>query len=139
MKTVITLVFGFALLAFCSESFAQCPSAGGGGASGGGQGFASSQRGGSQGGSQGQLLIGPGSYFNDVMVQNFQRQQLQRQQAAIAAVKLAKKNYRKSKQLDTRRAQREEELARREAKKRSSTLQRNLYGTNQVQLASRLR
>lgn len=72
-----------------------------------------------QGGQQGgQLLTGPGSYFHDLMMQNAMRQQYARQQAYIATMKQAKRNTRKQSQLDTRRKQREAELARREEQKR---------------------
>jgi len=73
------------------------------------------------------------------MVQNYQQQLVRRQQAAIAAAKLAKKNYRKGKQLNTRRAQREVGLARHEENKREAAARQNLYGSNQIRLASSIR
>ena len=68
----------------------------------------------------GQLLTGPGSYFHDLMVQNYVRQQRAHQQMMVAAQKQAKKDTRKQKQLDTRRKQRAEVLARREARKKQA-------------------
>ncbi len=149
MKTFLSLAVGLALVCFCSETFAQCRQTGGGGQTGGGQTGGGRQTGGgqafsrvsfTQGGFQaGRLLTGQGSYFHDLMVQNRQRQLIQRQQLAIAAARQAKKNLRKGKQLDTRRAQRAAELARREAKKREAAGRQMLYGSNQIRLASSIR
>jgi len=150
MKTLVSLAFGLALVCYCSEVFAQCPASGGlvqfrggGQTGGGGQNFRGSGQASSsavsysQGGFRGgRLLTGPGSYFHDLMVENRQRQLIQRQQVTIAAAKQAKKNLRKSKQLETRRAQRKAELVRRETKKREAAVRKNLSGSNQVQLAS---
>jgi len=146
MKTLLGLVFGLALVCFCAETFAQCRQSGGGGGTGGGggqtgggggQGFASFQRGDQGGGSQARLLTGPGSYFHDLMVQNYRQQQMARQQAMVAAAKQAQKNVRRGRQLDTRRAQREAELARREERKRAAALKENISRSNQVRLATR--
>jgi hypothetical protein len=73
------------------------------------------------------------------MVRNHQQQLYRRQQAAIAAAKQAKKNIRKGKQLDTRRTQRDAELARREEKKRAAAAGQDLYRSNQVRLANSIR
>ncbi len=131
MKTLATIAVGLALGCFCSDSFAQCSAS-----RGGGQGFASSARGGGQGGRQPQLLTGQGSFFHDQMVQNFQRQQMQRYQQAVMVARQAKRNERRGQQLNTRRTQRELELARREAKKRAASLRQNFDDSNQVRLAS---
>ena len=77
-----------------------------------------------------------GADFQNMMMQGLRQQLVQRQQAAIAAEKRAKQQVRKGKQLETRRTQREAELARREAKKRAAALQLDLYSSNQVRLAS---
>lgn len=145
MRTFLSLTFALALSCFCSETFAQCRSSGGQAGSGGrqmsqrgGQGFspvASSQR----SSQSDRAMTGQVSYFHQQMLQSQQRQLMQRQQAAIATAKQAKRNLRKGKQLDTRRSQRAAELARREVKKREAADRQNQLRANQVRLASSLR
>lgn len=135
MKTLLSIVVGLAAVCLCSDSFAQCRhSGGGGGQRGGSQGFSQnsfSQFGGPQGGAQfGRSTNQQGFLAQQMMMQGFMQQQVQRQHAAIAAAKQAEQDLRKGRQLAARRGQREAELARREEIKRAAASQLALYSSN---------
>lgn len=135
----LSLILSAAVLGllFVGDASAQCLRQGGGGGAPASSSRAT-QSAGSQGGFQGgspagQLLTDPGSYFHDVMMQNRMRQQVARQQAMIAFAKQAKRNTRKQAQLETRKKQREAELARREEKKRQAQVLAQLQTSTRTQ------
>lgn len=146
MFSLVGFVIGVTLLGIPGDASAQCQRGGGGQGGAGGQAFAmasfaqggqfGARCAGAQGGFQRGFGIPQPAVNPQLAMAQLQLQQQRLQlQAAVWAEQQARAAARDRRQLDTRRAQRAAELARREARKRAASEQLDLASSVTYRLA----